>query len=241
MKDKIYNILKEYCTSHNISSEKIELTKQNWFEIADNILKKIDIKDLYIEPIINDIEKIKILRLSKNNQNLKTLNPNVNVNANYTEKICTDIKTLTFYSLYPSIIIKLVDYNALKIKDVNYYTLFKYLFVKIVDFKNTDMYRLVKSMINYYYGIFYNNITFKNFDIYKHHLYESIINNLEDNLIYYDTDTFYYFDDNYTFNYDLPYEIEELKEFIVFRKKKTIEIDYNHNIKYKGFRQVNKK
>jgi len=237
MKDKIYNILKEYCIAHNIIPEKRELKRQNWFEIANNILKEININDLYIEPIINDIDKIKFLR---NKKTSKFFNSNVELNTKYQESVCKNIKTLTFYSLYPTLIIKLVDNNIMKIENVNHYTLFKYLFINRAYFKNTDMYYIIKIFTNYFYGIYYSDKTFENFNMYRSFLYQSFKNLLKDNLIYYDTDTVYYFDDNYTFNYDLPYEIEELKEFIIFRKKKCIEIDNNNNIKYKGFRQVNK-
>jgi hypothetical protein len=137
----------------------------------------------------------------------------------------------------------LIDNNILKL-DKNYYTVFKYLYKNRVEFKkNMDSYIVVKMFINYFYGILTNKKENKlncenmfNFEYYKLFLYNKIKKQLQNDLIYIDTDTFYYKGD-YDFNFDIPYEIENVKEFIIFKKKKYIS-KINNETEYHGFKFV---
>lgn len=252
--EKISDIFQEYYKILNVNPKK-SITITEWFRIADEILKKIDIKELYIK--LDDsvsIPKLKFFRDKKLQYNQKELlntswkHGNIYLNENYKEKVCTNIKMIEFNSMYPMLLMKLIDNDIITLNDKKYYTIFKFFLINRIKFKqNLQSNFLSKSFINFFYGILsYESacvseqnkridcINFKNFEIYKHLLYLSIKNQLQNNLIYLDTDQFYYIDDNYTFNFDIPYEIENIDEFILFGKKKFIKI-INKNTYYEGF------
>jgi hypothetical protein len=244
MNEKIFNILKEYYTRNDllktsgISNKKT--IQDAWFEISDDILKNIDINELYIESTINEVE---VLKYTKNNHS--ELTKNVHLNDFYTEKICRNIKCLTFYSFYPALLVKLIDNNIININNMNYYYVFKYLYVNRKYFKNTDVYNIVKVFINAFYGILssnkiknINSDNFYHFDKYKSIMFDDIKNKLNKDLIYLDTDHFYYVDNNYLFEYDIPFEIENIKEFLIFGVKKYITVNENDIISYHGFRTI---
>lgn len=221
-----------------------------WFDIADKIIDQVDIKDLYIDVNKNDVESLKFFR-EKSLDNRSTsemvsdyISGNVYMNDLYADKVCLNIKSLMFTSFYPHILIKLVDNDILKMNE-KYYTVFKYIFTKRNELEN----RIVTKMfINYFYGIISgesrpdqknNKINcgkLFNFEYYKLFLYNKIKAQLKNDLIYLDVDKFYYKGDH-QFNFDLPYEIENVDEFVIFKKKKFIE-KINNNTKYKGFKFV---
>lgn len=243
MNEKIDNILSEYyeIVVENLNSVKFTPMTKIWFEMADKIINQINIEDLYIPVIPNDIETLKFFRKrkldDKSNNELSAneipnnISENVYLNTLYYEKVCLNIKLLTFNSLYPTILIKLIDNNIIKMENNNYYTIFKYLYVNRTKFKTSNNYIVVKLFINYFYGILagderhYNKINCKNFhhfDYYKYLLYNTIKKQLNDDLIYFDTDVIYYKGDH-QFNFGIPFEIEDVQEFLIFRKKKYIE------------------
>ena len=127
MNKKIYDILKEYYTRNNLTStsglSKTKTLQDTWFEISDDIFKNVYINKLYIESTIDEVEVLKYIK----NRNTELLS-NVYLNDFYKEKICKNIKSLTFYSFYPALLVKLVDNNIIHIKNMNYYLLFKYLY-----------------------------------------------------------------------------------------------------------------
>lgn len=248
MKEQIHNILKEYSKLDfsNLSTSPSQFSSQTWFEIANKILQSINIEDLYIEPKIDIIAKLKFYREQKNKKKLgyqlQSLPPNIYLNEKYIEKICKNIKLFSFNSYYPTLIIKLIDNNILSINNMEYYTIFKYIFSNKEYFKNKESYIVAKVFINYFYGILGSDkITqiysknFENFEKYKYLITNYIKNYLKNDLIYFDTDCFYYFDKNYKFNFEIPHEIENVKDFIIFRKKKYIEL-IDNNLHYHGFK-----
>jgi len=255
MNEKINNILSEYS---EIVAEFRTATKFSpmigiWFEIADKIINQVNIEDLYIPVITNDIETLKYYREKKldNRSTMELVDDyisnNVYINETYTEKVCLDIKRLTFNSLYPLILIKLIDNNIIKM-DNNYYTVFKYLYKNRIKFKeNMNNYLVVKMFINYFYGIISNEEkkdhnkklnceNFYHFNYFKFFLYNTIKTQLNDDLIYLDTDMFYY-KGEHQFNFDIPHEIENVQEFLIFRKKKYIE-KINNITGYHGFKYL---
>ena len=126
---------------------------------------------------------------------------------------------------------------------MDYYTIFKYIFSNIKYFKNKESYMVAKIFINYFYGILVSSkITqihsenFENFEKYIYLITNYIKNYLKDDLIYFNTDCFYYFDKNYKFNLEIPHEIENVNEFIIFRKNKYIEL-IDNNLHYRGFKE----
>jgi hypothetical protein len=258
MNEKINNILSEYS---EIVKEKLKIRMSDpessmvkiWFEIADKIIDQVNIEDLYIDINPNDIETLKFFREKKldNRSNSEIVSDylaeNVYLNDFYAEKVCLNIKKLSFYSLYPTILIKLVDNNIIKM-DKNYYTVFKYFVKNRGKFReNMDNYIVVRMFINYFYGIIYGDTKYKtikklncenfhNFEYYKFFLYNNIKKQLNNDLIYFDIDEFYYKGDH-QFNFDIPYEIENVDEFVIFKKKKYIEKITNTN-KYRGFKYL---
>ena len=132
MEEQIHNILKEYSKLDfsNLSTSPSQFSSKTWFEIANKILQSVNVKDLYIEPNIDIIAKLKFYReqknLKKSGYQLETF-PNIYLNEKYIEKICKNIKLFTFNSYYPTLIIKLVDNNILSINNMDYYTIFKYM------------------------------------------------------------------------------------------------------------------
>ncbi len=247
MNEKINNILEEYYTK--IGDFNTHLNKffniNIWFEIADKILANVNINDLIIEPNIHPIDKLKLLRYkhTANDWNYG----NVFLNDFYQNKICENIKKLTFYSLYPNLIVRLADNDIINFNNNEYYLLFKYLYHNRAKFKEYNTYILVKILINYFYGIvsgessptYYrkkliNCKNFENFDIYKYGIYGNILNKLGDNLIYLDTDQFYY-KGEHEFNLNLTFEIDNIDKFIIFQKKKYVEIS-GEGTKIKGFK-----
>jgi len=244
MNEKIYNILKEYYIKNNLTPtsgvSKTKSLQDVWFEISDDIFKKIDMNDLCIESSVNEVEVLKFYK-----DNNKDISSNIYLNEFYKEKICRNIKCLTFYSFYPALIVKLVDNNIISINNMNYYLLFKYLYVNRKHFKNTDVYVIVKIMINTFYGLLVsdkitkiNSHNIYNFDKYKSLMLDDIKLKLKTDLIYFDTDKFYYIDNNYNFDYDIPFEIEDIKEFLIFRMKKYITVNENGIISYHGFKTL---
>lgn len=251
--EKITSILDEYYNSNSV----IESNITNWFKIADKILENIDIKDLYIENDSDSVLKLKFYRDKKLQYNqrdiLNMLNTswrhgNVYLNENYKEKVCTNIKMIEFNSMYATLLIKLIDNDIITLKNKKYYTFFKFMVINRVKFKkNLGSYYICKMLINFFFGLLtyeYSHTehekigcrNFENFEIYKHLLYINIKNQLKNDLIYLDTDQFFYIDNNYTFNFDIPYEIENIDEFIIFRKKKYIKI-INRQTHYEGFKK----
>jgi len=244
MNEKIYNILKEYYIKNNLTPtsgvSKTKSLQDVWFEISDDIFKKIDMNDLCIESSVNEVEVLKFYK-----DNNKDISSNIYLNEFYKEKICRNIKCLTFYYFYTDLIFKLVDNNIIYINNINYYLLFKYLYVNRKHFKNTDVYVIVKIMINTFYGLLVsdkitkiNSHNIYNFDKYKSLMLDDIKLKLKTDLIYFDTDKFYYIDNNYNFDYDIPFEIEDIKEFLIFRMKKYITVNENGIISYHGFKTL---
>jgi hypothetical protein len=247
MIEKINDILSEYLEKikdfKNISYFNIN----TWFEIVDKISYEININDLNIEPIIHPIDKLKLLRYKQSN-NIWNYG-NIYLNDKYQNKICTNVKKITFYSLYPNLIIRLADNDIIKFNNNKYYLFFKYLYTNRAKFKEYNTYIMVKIMINYFYGILsgeslqyfkneklINCQNFENFDIYKYGIYGNILNKLGDNLIYLDTDEFYYKGD-YEFNFNLLFEIEDIDQLLIFQKKRYVEI-CNGTTKIKGFKTL---
>ena len=248
--EKITSILEEYYTN-----SKIESNTSTWFKIADKILENVDIKDLYIEDDSISILKLKFYRDKKLQYNQKELlntswnHGNVYLNDSYKEKICTNVKMIVFNSMYPSLLIKLIDNGIITLKIKKYYTFFKFIVRNRVKFKNNlGSNYLCKYLINFFFGILtyeYSCVStqherigcrnFENFEIYKHLLYINIKNKLQNDLIYLDTDEFFYIDNNYNFNFDIPYEIKNLNSFIPFQKKKYIYFE-NSQTYYRGFK-----
>lgn len=249
MIEKINDILNEYLSKIGDFNKSFNnyFKINTWFEIADKILNTVNINDLNIEPYIHPIDKLKLLRYkhTANDWNYG----NVYLNDYYQNKICTNIKKLTFYSLYPNLIIRLADNDIINFNNNEYYLLFKYLYHNRSKFKEYNTYIMVKIMINYFYGILsgeslqyfkneklINCQNFENFDIYKYGIYGNILNKLGDNLIYLDTDEFYYKGD-YEFNFNLLFEIEDIDQLLIFQKKRYVEI-CNGTTKIKGFKTL---
>lgn len=237
MIEKLNEILNEY---KYLEKDIRKVNSDLWFKILDKIISNINISDYYIEPNPNNIEKIKILRNSNLNKNITR--SNIYLNDNYIEKNIKNIKKFSFISLYPTLIIKLIDNNIIKINRNDYYTIFKYLVNNRNYFKNKSSYVIVKIIINYFYGILVskkqNKIilqNFEEFDNYKYHMYDNIKTILKDDLIYLDTDQFYYIDNNYNIDFNIPYEIEDVSSFKIYRPKKYIEV-IDNIITHKGFR-----
>jgi len=244
MNEKIYNILKEYYTKNNLTPtsgiSKVKSLQEVWFEISDDILKNIDINDLFIESYINEVE---VLKYSKNTH--KEVSSNVYLNDFYKEKICKNIKCLTFYSFYPALLVKLVDNNIIDINNMNYYLIFKYFFVNRKYFKNTEVYYIVRMLITTFYGILISDKTkiinsdnIYHFDKYKSLMFDDIKLKLKKDLIYLDTDEFYYVDNSYKFDYDISFEIENIKEFLIFKMKKYITVNEDNITSYHGFKTL---
>lgn len=244
MNKKIYDILKEYYTRNNLTPtsglNKPKTLQDIWVEISDDILKNVGVNELYIESTINEVEVLKYLK----NSNTDLL-PNVYLNDYYKEKICRNIKSLTFYSFYPALLVKLVDNNIIHINNMNYYMVFKYLYINRKWFKNTDVYHIVRSLINTFYGMLISDKIktissddFYHFDKYKSLMFHDIKNKLNNDLIYIDTDKIYYIDNNYEFEYNIPFEIENTKEFLIFRAKKYIEVNENNSTLFHGFKSL---
>ena len=101
MEEQIHNILKEYSKLDfsNLSTSPSQFSSKTWFEIANKILQSVNVKDLYIEPNIDIIAKLKFYReqknLKKSGYQLETF-PNIYLNEKYIEKICKIIKLFTF-------------------------------------------------------------------------------------------------------------------------------------------------
>jgi hypothetical protein len=242
--EKITSILEEYYK--NLDEPK-KITIPKWFDIAEEILKNIDINDLYIEDKSISILKLKFYRDKKLQYNQKELSNtywnhgNVYLNDSYKEKICTNVKMLEFNSMYPTLLIRLIDNDIIKLKNKKNYTVFKFLFTNRIKFKqNIESYYIVKYFINFYYGVISHDSyiceNFENFEIYKHLLYINIKNKLKNDLIYLDTDEFFYIDNNYTFEFGIPYEIKSVNSFIPFQKKKYIYYESNQ-IYFRGFKR----
>lgn len=239
MNEKINDILREYQIE---PCGKVELQEKFnskiWFEIADKILKSIKLEDLIIKPIDDSVTKLKFYR----QKHLIDFSESerIYLNSKYTEKVCQNIKSLTFSSFYPILLIKLIDNHIITLDNEKYYIVFKYLYTNKSQFKNTNNYFIVKIFINYFYGILssdkitkLNSKNFENFDIYQFIIYDEIKNKLKNDLIYLDTDTFYYFGD-YDWSFDIPYKIENVDQLLIFRKKKYFEV-INGTPHYHGF------
>jgi len=220
------------------SSQKL---KTSVFSLNSHI-KTINIKELYIKPEINDVELLKILRnkkITKINEDEKS---NIYIDVNYLDKDLKNIKKFSFNSFYPTLLIKLIDNKILNISNINYFIFFKYMFNIKEQTKNTDLYHITKLIINYFYGILrnyfknkLNSNNFEEFDNFKYFIYKNIKNKLKDNLIYLDTDCFYYIDNDVELNFNIPFEIEHIEAFKIFRSKKYIEVK-NGIISHKGLR-----
>lgn len=249
MNEKINNILNEYLSKIKNFDKSFSnyFNINTWFEIVDKILNTVNINDLNIEPIIHPIDKLKLLRYKKSNSNWNY--GNIFLNEKYKNKICTNVKKITFYSLYPNLIIRLADNNIINFNNNKYYIVFKYLFNNRSKFKEYNSYIMVKIMINYFYGILvcenspsYNKKKlvncqkFENFDIYKYGIYGNILEKLGDNLIYLDTDEFFYKGD-YEFNFNLSFEIENIQQLLIFQNKKYVEVSKN-GTKFIGFKKI---
>lgn len=256
MKEKITNILKEYYQSlksnNKVSiSNKINFQSEHWFEIADKILENTDILSLYPDNTNSNSEKINLIKIRFCRlKSKKYLNYNIDnifekiknglyINNKYKENICLNVKKFNFISLYPNIIEILIDNDILNINNKNYYFVFKYFKNNKNEYIDSECKYIINCIINYFFGILNHkslySSNFENFFIYRDIIYNQIKDKLKNDLIYLDTDMFFFYDNNYNFNFKLQYYIDDVQELIVFRNKKYIE-KCDNIINYHGFR-----
>jgi len=216
MNKKIYNILKEYIEKNPSSTM--------WFEIANKILDSVSSEDLYIKPKIDEIAKLKFYRLKK--LELLQHQSNCELNSKYKEIHLKNIKKLELNSFYPNILEFLFDnkINTLNSNLYKYYIIFKYFKNNRIDYKKycvdnpkeINISYVINIMINMFYGILFNpnydlyyKENLKNFNNYKFILIKNIKNELLDDLIYYDTDIFFY-KGEHNLKLKIPHEIKML-------------------------------
>jgi hypothetical protein len=203
------------------------------------------------ERITNTLIKLKFPHLSRDKPSYRLSTDYVpgtlvEFNADYKELLLKPVSSLTFYSLYPRIIVALAEQLQSNDKSVR---ILKFLIENRGELKQmfgNVANELLKIWLNYYYGVKCKDantlVNHENVKSAARYLLERVISHLGRNLVYADTDEIYF---NGSLNKQtlafldyvgFPYEVQEHKAGIFFGKKKFILIEGESTIRgFKNF------
>lgn len=168
------------------------------------------------------------------------------VNPLMSRKWNINCKLIEFNSLYPNSILELYDTDRIEFNIREFGELFKILCDVRRNYKKTISernYLFLKVLINYTYGVLHYNGNDEDrflacsdpflISSYSQDLFRSLITMESKNIIYVDTDQIYLYEINdriklflkYFDNAGIPYEIEDIPQFMTIDPKKYIRIE----------------
>ena len=162
---------------------------------------------------------------------------NTHIRGVLIEKVCE----VSFICLYPKVILKLKENNLLDHVDIDpeIYVKVQYFIDNRLSLKsNLDNYTELKKYVNNIFSKMGSDKSLKVIGLisqYMYQFYDELIQANESNILYIDTDTIFFANDNFDMlDIDLEYDCDTV-EMIVFQDRKRYAYVSNDEIKTQGF------